>query len=281
MAKRKLFWHVGPTDADTAFLPAALEAAGEANFFAPTADEARRADLDLRRAHAAAGLSRKEIEGHWSRLESAIWHRKGTWLLSTPAAALIDRDQFRLAMDGLRGVKVHFVLFRTEANAEEVDDALTTWQQPLHPDRVHVVSCQQSPQAIWDSFMRVAGLPETTLPEVAGALDEDSFQAHVLRRTSESIDTGRPEVLGTAAALLGESGADSEDELTVATRALARAAQEIAARDHEISRLLAENERLDRKRRKHKRRLNALREELSDEDAAVASDVEQRLGPVA
>ncbi|RYG22453.1 MAG: hypothetical protein EOO01_45260, partial [Chitinophagaceae bacterium] len=57
----------------------------------------------------SAVSARKDVEGAWSRLESKVWHDKGVWIVSTPAVHLAADDQRRLAMDGLRGVKVQVV----------------------------------------------------------------------------------------------------------------------------------------------------------------------------
>ena len=261
MAKRNLFWHIGPLDPASTVLPQALGLLDADDVHTVPELEARDADLDLRRAHKSAGLRRKDVEGAWSRLESKIWHTKGVWLLSTPAVNLADPDQRALAMDGLRGVKVHYVLLRTPQTAARVGDLLQTWTLPLHPDRVHVVDTDGSTEGAWAALFEVAGLDSLPLPEGVPSLRSGTIAADLVQRTL-GHNPGRPDVAATAAGLLLETNGD--DELAAATAALGTAADRLAAAERRIAELEEDNERLDRKRRKHKRRLRAIRGELDE-----------------
>lgn len=260
MAKRNLIWHIGPEDFSGVLLAQLLEAAGGDDHHHLTAVEANDADLDLRRAHKAAGRSRKDVEGAWSRLESKVWHDKGVWIVSTPSIHLAAADQRQLAMDGLRGVAVQVVLFRTPDNAERVEQIAARWLQPLHPERLHVIDTDGTVEAAWRGLFEVAGLPSRPLPATVDVLAPGTAAAGVLQQVIEQSE-GRPDVAAAAAGLLSGGGGD-DDELAAATRALAAAADELVHAEQRIRELLADNERLDRKRRKHKRRLRALEEQL-------------------
>lgn len=261
MAKRNLFWHLGPEDLGSVVLPEALGALDADDVHTISAAAARDADLDLRRAHASAGLHRKDVEGAWARLESKVWHTRGTWLVSTPAVHLADEDQRRLAVDGLRGVKVHYVVLRTPDNGEVAAEIVRRWTQPLHPERVHLVDTDGSIGGAWEALLTTAGLAERPLPEGIEVPSVATSAAAVLERGIKSLP-GRPDVHARTAGLL--AGSNEAGELDIATRALTRAAARLAEAERRVEELEAENGRLDRKRRKHKRRLKALQAEVHD-----------------
>ena len=264
MAKRNLFWHIGPAELGTVALPQALELASD-DFNTITAAEARDADLDLRWAHKAAGRKRASVEGAWSRLESKVWHGRGTWLISTPGIHLASDDQRRLAMDGLRGVKVRFVVFRTPTNGAVVDEILTRWTQPLHPERVLVLDTDGTTQGNWRALLAAAEMPEQPLPESIDVVDPGHSAEGLLTRAIEQ-EPGRPDVHAVTASLLADASY-AGDDTSAASRALTSAADRIAALAAEVARLQAENDQLDRKRRKHKKRAKALaaeRDQLLD-----------------
>ena len=262
MAKRNLIWHIGPEDLSGVLLPQLLEAAEAADFHRIAAVEANDADLDLRRAHQAAGRSRKDVEGAWAQLESKVWHAKGIWIVSTPSAHLADEDERRLAMAGLRGVKVQIVVFRTAANTDVVDAIAQRWAQPLHPERMHVIDVDGTVESAWQGLFEVAGLSVRELPESVDVLAPWTAAAGVLNDVI-SQSAGRADVAATAASLLAGGDAGESDEAAI-SRALATAAEEVVSAEQRIRELLADNERLDRKRRKHKRRLRALQEQLDE-----------------
>lgn len=161
MAKRTVWWHVGPDALGTSFLPRALAAAAPAlarrGFRTPRLAEAAEADLELRRAYATAGLGPVDVDGAWKELEDRIWREKGTWLLSTPKVFLADGDRVRLARDGLRGIRLNLVWFGEPAGDTEA------WAQPLHPDRVHVLDPSGGPLHVWQGFLQLAGVADPPL----------------------------------------------------------------------------------------------------------------------
>lgn len=165
MKRRTLVWHVGPDPLGTAFLPRALEAAAPAllarGLHTVTAAEAADADLDLRRAHASAGRTLQSVDGAWKRVEDQVWGTRGTWLLSTPAVFAASPDRVRLALDGLRGIRLHLVWFGEPAGDTRA------WAQPLHPERVHVLDPGSGPDDVWDRFVRLASPTRVPRPRPA------------------------------------------------------------------------------------------------------------------
>lgn len=115
MSKRQLIWHIGLAHAPRSVVPANLDAqAGSLEAVgvqvSASSDEARLATHELLHTHRQAGLSRRELEGRWSRICDRVWQHKGVSLLSTPDLCVADKDQIRMALDGLIGVEVHLVL---------------------------------------------------------------------------------------------------------------------------------------------------------------------------
>ncbi|WP_300641339.1 hypothetical protein [Nocardioides sp.] len=119
MAKRRFVVHLGLPDTGAGGLAAALAAhAGplaEAGVRVParSADEARRAALELRRLHSTYGLKRKEVEGTLAllckraRKEGAKTH--DAVVVSDDLLAGATREQVALLLDSLAGFEVHLV----------------------------------------------------------------------------------------------------------------------------------------------------------------------------
>jgi hypothetical protein len=248
MARRKVIWHIGPADPGTGFLSAALSAA--------------RATLSERGVGTPAGK--------WHEIEDQIWNHKGVSLLSTPAIARAGREKVALRLNGLRDLEVHLVLLvrdlptqvhaswldavrhgsttplteyaarvldpdRSHWQAEDfwaghdLDRILPLWTRAFHPDRVHVVDAPADADGLWNDLLAFADV----------------------------VDVPRPETLVTPP-LAGELDLDPDAQLDTVTRLLAASTAEVERLGAELGRLRAENERLDRKRRKHKKKLAEL-----------------------
>lgn len=115
MARRKVYWHIGPDDLGTDFVARALDGRRDelaaAGVLVPGATGTwELVGAELRRDHAVHGLTRAEVEGQLAGLVRRIWRHKGTSVLSTPALASATREQVALALDGLRGAELHVVL---------------------------------------------------------------------------------------------------------------------------------------------------------------------------
>jgi len=119
MAKRRFVVHLGLPHTGAGGLAAALAThAGplsEAGVRVParSADEARRAALELRRLHGTYGLKRKEVEGTLAllckraRKEGAKTH--DAVVVSDDLLAGATREQVALLLDSLAGFEVHLV----------------------------------------------------------------------------------------------------------------------------------------------------------------------------
>lgn len=284
MARRKLFWHIGPDDPGTEFLSAAL--AGST------------AELQQ------AGIATPS--GRWHEVEKQIWRHKGLSLLSTPRISRADKDKVALRLSGLRDIEAHLVLVvrdlptavhaawqtglqhgsttslkkyatrvldaeRSHWQAEEfwagrdLARILPLWTRAFHADRVHVIAAPADPAAIWAEFLSVSGAPALPLPEVAmpPALSAELDTDRVL-----DITTGWAKLIADrgydmrgsllAAAANPPEAAGRAEQLEAVAELLTTATSEVERLGAEVERLRAEAERLDRKRRKHKRRLAEL-----------------------
>jgi hypothetical protein len=115
MARRTIYWHIGPDDLGTAFVGEALDARREelaeaGVLVAGTPHAWELATAELRRNHQDLGYDRQEVEGQNATLVRRLWKHKGTTILSTPGLASATRDQVMLALDGVRGAEIHLVL---------------------------------------------------------------------------------------------------------------------------------------------------------------------------
>ena len=134
MAKHHLFLHIGPDvveiDADVREQLAAV------GVRTPdvSQDDLHRADLEIRRAHKAAGLKRKDVEGAWAEVCRKTFRTRSDAFISEPGFFEADADQAALAIDGLAGLKVHLVV-TPEAQAE----LPAAWTRLVKPERIHAI----------------------------------------------------------------------------------------------------------------------------------------------
>jgi hypothetical protein len=115
MARRRIYWHIGPDDLGTRFLADALDVRREelaaAGVLVPgTTSSWEMSSVELRRSHQPFGYRRREVDGQSAALVRRIWKHRGTSVLSTPGLAAATPDQVALALDALRGVEIHLVL---------------------------------------------------------------------------------------------------------------------------------------------------------------------------
>lgn len=134
MAKHHVFLHIGP---DVVEIDAEVrERLAAVGVLTPdvTQDDLRRADLEIRRAHKAADLKRKDVEGAWAKVCRKTFRLKSDSFISEPGFFEADADQAALAIDGLAGLKVHLVV-TPEAQAELPD----AWTRLVKPERIHAI----------------------------------------------------------------------------------------------------------------------------------------------
>ena len=115
MARRRIFWHIGPDDLGTGYLAHALDVRraelGEAGVLVPGTPAAwELATAELRQNHQQLGYRRREVTGQCAALARLGWRHRGVTVLSTPGLAGATADQVSFALDGLRGAEIHLVL---------------------------------------------------------------------------------------------------------------------------------------------------------------------------
>ncbi|HEX2895552.1 MAG TPA: hypothetical protein VHO29_16235 [Marmoricola sp.] len=283
MARRTVYWHIGPDDPGTEFLGEAL--------------------LTRRDELAEHGIAAPT--GAWHEVEAQIWKHKGLSLLSTPACARADQDQVDLRLTGLRGVEVHLVVLvrdlptqvhaawqagiqhgsttpltsyaervldpdRAHWQAEEfwtgrdLGTFLPRWAATIRPDRVHVVATPAGPDAIWEAFLHLVGIRDLPRPQrpVPRALAAETDPERVLDITTSwsklLADRGfdlHGSLISSGLTPVPAGPGDVFDALTDLLTTTRAEADRLARETH---RLRQENARLDRKHRLHKRRLAEL-----------------------
>lgn len=150
---------------------------------------------------------------------------------------------------------------------------LEHWAGAVAPDHVHVLDGADS-AGLWHEFAVLLGL-DATEPDPTPARIGIA-QADVLRRVNGSLgddlDIGVRRIavadyLSRTVLAGQEAGSDTstpENQLSAATEALGDVILEVARLREENATLRAANQHLDRKRRKHKRRLRALQRTGTD-----------------
>lgn len=151
MPKRHVFLHIGPDAVEIdAEVRDRLKAVGILTP-AVSEDDLVRADLEIRRAHKAAGLKRKEVEGAWATVCRRTFRNRCDTFVSVPGFSGADTDQAALALDGLSGMKVHLVV--THRPGAELPEA---WTRRVKPERIHTVDPDLSAHGFADEIVRLA-----------------------------------------------------------------------------------------------------------------------------
>jgi len=288
MARRTVIWHIGPADPGTAFLADALdrhrEELRDLGICAPTGPwhevedriwkhkglsvlstpDAARADHDAV-ALRLAGL--RDVELHlvvlvrdlpsqvFAAWQDGVQHGSTT-SLAKYAARVLDPE-------------------RTHWQAEEfwagrdLSTFLPRWTRAIHADRVHVVAAPSDPDAIWTLFLGQTGIGDLPRPEalVRPALTADLDPERVLditTRWAKLVAERGFDQQGSliAASLAPVAAASREEQFEAVAELLTATTAEIERLSGEVAGLRVENARLDRKRRKHKRRLAELANSL-------------------
>lgn len=157
MAKHHLFLHIGPDIVEVdAHVRERLAAVG---VLTPdvSQEDLHRADLEIRRAHKAAGLRRKDVEGAWARVCRKTFRTRSDAFISEPGFFEADADQAALAIDGLAGLKVHLVV--TPQAQAELPDA---WTRLVKPERIHAIEPGLSSAGFAAEMARIALSEEKT-----------------------------------------------------------------------------------------------------------------------
>jgi len=284
MTRRTVIWHIGPDDPGTAFLAEALEAHREelgalgialpAGRWHDVEDQIwkhkglsllstpaiARVDADMV-ALRLSGL--RDLEVHlvvlvrdlpsqvYAGWQAGLQHGSTTSLAKYAARVLDPTRSHWQAEEFWAGRDLGAVLPR--------------WTRAIHPERVHVVATPADPDGVWAAFLGQAGIGDLARPEV---LAPPTLRADLEAERVLDLTTGWSK-------LIADRGFDLHGSLITASRQPARAASRedqfeavaelLTATTAEVERLTAEvdtlrseNARLDRKRRKHKRRLEEL-----------------------
>jgi hypothetical protein len=284
LSRRRVVWHIGPSDPGTAFI-----------------DEALRLQRDE-----LGALDVAVPHGAWHEVEDQIWNHKGLSLLSTPDVARADRQKVALRLAGLRDVELHLVVLvrdlpsqvfsawqagirsgsttslkkyaarvldpeRSHWQAEEfwagrdLTELLPRWTRAIHADRVHVVATPADADGVWAAYLRQAGIgdlarPEVTVPQALAAELDHEGVLDVTTGWAKLVAERGFDLQGSliAPSLTVPKVATREEQFEAVAELLVATTAEVERLSSEVARLRADNARLDRKRRKHKRRLAEL-----------------------
>lgn len=288
MARRKLIWHVGPADPGTDFLADALHERsdelaalgvslprgswpeieeqvwahkGVSLLSTPGISRAAKEQVELR----LAGLRDVELHLVWlvrdlptqvyAGWQAGIQHGSTTGL---------DKYAFRVLEPG-----------RSHWQAEEfwtgrdLGALLATWTRASVPDRVHVVGATDE-AGLWKAFLDIAGLPDLPCatdriaPPFLAALDRERLLEITEGWTKQVADQGF-DLRGSLTDVPARSVVPTHgQQFDAIVELLADTTAELSTLRREVVSLRAENDRLDRKRRKHKRRAQELAARLDD-----------------
>lgn len=289
MARRRVIWHIGPADPGTDFLSAALHEAqpelaelgiavpsgrwheiedqiwkhrGFSLLSTPGISRADQAKVALR----LNGL--RDLEVHLALLVRDLpaqvfsgWQAGLAHGSTTPLAKYAAR-----VMDPARS---HWQAEEFWAG-RDLGRILPLWTRTFHAERVHVIAAPRDPDGIWDSLLSLAGVdglarPEGFVPPAPGA-DLDPEQAlDVTTAWAKLVAEKGFDMQGSLAAASADAAVVSGtgDQWEAVTSLLTSTTAEVERLTAEVTRLRTENAHLDRKRRKHKRRVNELSAELT------------------
>jgi len=144
MAKHHVFLHLGPGLLGVDSPHAALvhnHTLARSGLAVPALDAAHmeRADLEIRRCHREAGLSRRDVEGAWAEVCRRAYRARRDVVISQPGLVHASADQAALAYDGLFGLRVHLVL-TPATEPDDLESALGPWAALVRKgSRRHVV----------------------------------------------------------------------------------------------------------------------------------------------
>ena len=294
MSRRRVIWHIGPADPGTSFLAEALERRADElaahGIAVPTGawhevedkiwrhkgtsvlstPDIARADAD-QIALRLVGL--RDLEVHLVLLvrdlptqvhaswQDGLRHGAST-SLKRYAARLLDpaRDHWQ-AEDFWAG--------------HDLGKILPAFTRAFHADRVHVIATGAGPDAIWEAFTDVARISGVDRPDV---YSPPALRAELDPERVADIATGwakliadrgfdlRGSLVSAGAAAAVQESAGRKEQLEALAALLTESTAEVERLRAEVALLRAENERLDSKRLKHKRRVERLRAELTAAD---------------
>lgn len=294
MARRKVIWHIGPADAGTTFLAEALVARtsefADRGVAVPTGAWHEIEDMiwrhkgvsilstpDIARADAdeialrLVGL--RDLEVHlvllardlpsqvYTAWQAGLQHGSATPLKKYAARVLEPERTHWQAEDFWVG--------------HDLGTILPAWTRAIHAGRVHVIATESDAGGIWSAFLDVAGIdgvarPDTFVPpSLKAELDPERVLDITTGWAKLIADRGfdlRGSLITASAEAATEESAGHRAQLQALAGLLTESTAEIDRLRAEVELLRDENERLDSKRLKHKRRVERLRAELTSVD---------------
>jgi hypothetical protein len=291
MTRRKVIWHIGPADPGTSFLAEALDARASElaslGIAVPSGawheiedeiwqhkgtsvlstPEISRADAD-KIALRLVGL--RDLEVHLVLLARdlptqvyAAWQDSLQHGSSTPLKRYAERV--------LDPAREHWQAEDFWVG-HDLARILPTFTRAFHADRVHVIATAADPDSVWNSFLDVAGITDIDRPDVytppvlTAELDPERVLDITTSWAKLIADRGfdlRGSLISAGIAATAQEPAGRKEQLEALAGLLTESTAEIERLRAEVGRLRAENERLDSKRLKHKRRVERLRAELT------------------
>jgi len=282
MARRTVIWHIGPDDPGTAFLAdaldarrhelAALDIAAPSGAWHEVEDQIwKHKGLSLVSTPAIARADGEKVALRLTGLRDVELHLVllvrdlPTQVYAGWQAALQQGSTTSLAKYAARILDPARSHWQAEDfwAGRDLAGFLPRWTRTIHSDRVHVVASPADPDGIWEAFLRQASVGNLPRPEgfVPPALAADLDHARVLDVTTpwaKLVAERGFDLTGSLIAPHLSTAAEPEERLEALAELLTATTAEIERLTTEIAGLRAENVRLDRKRRKHKRRLQEL-----------------------
>lgn len=282
LSRRRVFWHVGPDDPGTAFVAEALQR--------------QRAELEALDVAVPGGRWHEIEDQVWahkgvSLVSTPRVARAGKDRVALRLSGLRDVELHLVVLvrdlpsqvhaawqEGLsRGSTTTLERYasrvldpaRSHWQAEEfwagrdLSAILPRWTRAIHADRVHVVAAPADPDGVWRTFLTQAGIgdldrPEGFAPPVRSAQLDVERVLEITTTWSKLVADRGFDLTGSliAAHALAAPIATAHDQAVVDL--LAATTTEVERLGAEVAALRLENAHLDRKRRKHKRRLAQL-----------------------
>ena len=282
--RRRVVWHMGPADPGTGFLAealrrqreelAALDIAvpegrwhevedqiwkhkGLSLLSTPDIARADQQKIGLR----LAGL--RDIELHLVVLVRDLpsqvftgWHtavqRGSTTSLTKYVARVLDVERSHWQAEDFWA-------------GRDLTQFLPRWTRAIHADRVHVVAAPPDPDGTWAAYLRQAGVGDLARPDVpvptphAAELDPERV-LDITTSWAKLVAERGFDLHGSliSPSLTAPRAASREEQFEAVAELLVATTAEVERLSAEVAHLRTENARLDRKRRKHKRRLRAL-----------------------
>jgi hypothetical protein len=284
MARRTVIWHIGPTDPGTSFLARALQdqrqELGALDIAVPEGPWHEVEDAiwkhkglsllstpDIARAdQQTVGLrlsGLRDIELHLVVLVRDLPTQVyAAWQDAVQHGSTTSLDKYAARV--LDPARSHWQAEEFWAG-RDLTAFLPRWTSAIHADRVHVVATPADADAVWESFLHQAGIGDLTRPAglVPPALKADLDRGRVLDLTASwaklVADRGFDVHGSLICAGVGPiADAGREEQFEAIAELLTATTSEIERLTGEVARLRRENALLDRKRRKHKRRIAQL-----------------------